>query len=694
MTNPLLELHDFPPFKRIDAEHAVPAIRSLIEECENVRETLLSEPDSIQWDSFIGPMDAVADRLEQAWSPVRHMNSVVNSEQLREAHNECVVTLTNYSTRMAQHEGLYKAYIRLMQSDEYKTLNQAQRRVIENTLRDFRLAGAGLDEKNKKRFGEIKAKLSALKSQFANNILDATQGWWKHFSDKSELSGLPESDLANAQQEAKQKGLEGYVVTLEMPSYMAIMKYADNRSLRSEVYQAYSTRASENGICSTGDDPLAWNNSPLIDEILSLRHEMANLLEFPTYAHYSLATKMAKSPEEVIQFLTELSEKAKPIALAEYHELKQFSATELGIETLQAWDITYCSEKLRQKKYAIADQELKPYFPAEKVISGMFSVAQRLFDIRIEAIAQQAPDSLQNSIETWHPDVTVYRVYRGDQVIAYFYLDIYARANKRGGAWMDECRVRRKTPSGLQLPVAYLTCNFTPPVSDQPSLLTHIEVTTLFHEFGHGLHHMLTQIEYAGVSGINGVAWDAVELPSQFLENWCWEKSVIPLISSHYQTGDALPEAYLEKLIAAKNFQAGMLMIRQLEFSLFDFKLHLDYDVASPVDVQQVLDTIRQDIAVVIPPPYNRFQNSFSHIFSGGYAAGYYSYKWAEVLSSDAFSIFEERGIFDRETGQKFMHEILEKGGSEDAMELFVKFRGREPRLDALLRHSGISVGQ
>ncbi len=689
MSNPLLESHQFPPFSRIKTEDIVPAIDTLVAENRQGLKNLLSELDggggTPTWENLVAPLETADDRLSQAWSPVGHLNAVANSAELREAYNRCLGVLSEYSTEMGQHAGLHKCYQRLAESDSYQQLSTAQRKTVENALRDFHLAGVALQKEGKRRFKAIKKRLSELSSQFSNNVLDATQGWYKHLTDDEVLAGLPQTALANARQAARDKGLDGFVIGLDMPSYLAVMMHADNRELRREVYSAYVTRASAQGVTTTGAPATEWDNGPLIDEILSLRHELAQLLGFSHYAEFSLATKMARSTQQVMAFLQELAEKSLPMAKAEFAELEAFSREQYAIDLLQAWDVAYFSEKLRQKKYAVSQEELRPYFPVERVLKGMFEVAGRLFTISIEPMS---------GVETWHCDVQMYRVSRAGETLAYFYLDLFARENKRGGAWMDECRVRRQTPEGLQLPVAYLTCNFTPPADGKPSLLTHNEVTTLFHEFGHGLHHMLTRIDCAAVSGINGVAWDAVELPSQFLENWCWKKSVVPLISAHFETGEHLPDALLEKMLAAKNFQSGMQMVRQLEFALFDFRLHSEYDSGIPPDPQVLLDDVRNHVAVLIPPAFNKFQNSFSHIFAGGYAAGYYSYKWAEVLSSDAFSLFEERGIFDKATGARFLHEILEQGGSRDAMDLFVKFRGREPSLDALLCHSGIVAAQ
>ncbi|WP_263081456.1 oligopeptidase A [Endozoicomonas sp. Mp262] len=675
MNNPLLDPTELPPFSRIKPEHVKPAIEQIIRDNESFVDGLLQDNKEFSWDTLQLPLDTINDKLSKAWSPVGHMNAVVNSEDLREAYNACLPLLSEYSTKLGQNRALFEAYQQLSNSDAFGTLDAAQKKVIRDQLRDFRLAGVALPDDKKEQFKELKKTLSELTSQFSDNVLDATMAWTKLIENKEDLAGMPDSALAGAKQLAEAKGhQQGWLINLDFPSFFPVMTYCDNRALRQEVYTAYSTRASDQG-----PDGSKFDNSEKINEILKLRHQLAGLLGFKNYAEYSLATKMADDPGQVMAFLEDLARRSKPQAEQELAELQAFAKDECGLELLQAWDIGYYSEKLRQARYAISQEELRPWFPAEKVISGMFEVTSRLFGIHFE----QA-----EGIDCWHPDVRFYNVCSDSKIIGRFYLDLYARENKRGGAWMDECRVRRVTHDQVQLPVAYLTCNFTPPVGSKPALLTHDEVVTLFHEFGHGLHHMLTKVDYAPVSGINGVAWDAVELPSQFMENWCWEKEGLALISGHYETNEPLPSDKLKKLLAARNFQSAMMMVRQLEFSLFDFRLHKDYQEG--INVQDVLNKVRNQVAVVIPPVFNRFQNSFSHIFAGGYAAGYYSYKWAEVLSADAFSRFEEEGIFNEATGRVFLNEILEKGGSAEPMELFVNFRGREPKIDALLRHSGI----
>ncbi len=672
--NPLLQPSLLPPFSAIKPEHIEPALEQKLTQNRQRMAELVNESHELGTD-FLAEMEQLGDELDQLWSPVSHLHGVKNSEELRAAYNACLPKLTEYYTEMGQNKGLYQAYKTLAESDSFQQLDKAQRKAIDNALRDFTLSGIALDAEKQQRYAAIQQRLSELSTQFSNNVLDATQGWTKHIEDVSELAGIPETALQGYRQAAQAKSLEGYLLTLDIPAYLPLMQYCDNAELREELYRAYTTRASDQGP-KAGE----WDNSALMDEILALRHELAQLLDYNNYAELSLVTKMAESPQQVQDFLTDLAEKSKAVAEQDYKELLEFAASE-GVAELNAWDIPYYSEKLRLAKYDLSQEELKPYFPADTVINGMFNIVGRLFAVEFVA----------NETEVWHPDVRFYQVQREGKTIAKFYLDLFARENKRGGAWMADCRVRRLLPNGeQQLPVAFLTCNFTAPTKETPSLLTHNEVTTLFHEFGHGLHHMLTEINCAAVSGINGVAWDAVELPSQFLENWCWEKEAIPLISSHYQTGEVLPVALLDKMLAAKNFQSGMMMVRQLEFSLFDMAIHADYNPDNPKPIQQTLDEVREQVTVYPVPDFNRFQHSFSHIFAGGYSAGYYSYKWAELLSADAFSSFEEEGIFNTETGQRFLTEILQRGGSEEPMTLFVNFRGREPAIDALLRHCGI----
>ncbi len=673
--SPIEDLSGLPRFSAITPEQIEPAVKNAIDTCKQTIESLLQQ-DSYSWDNLIAPIDEQDDKLSRIWSPVSHMNSVVSSDELRAAHDACLPMLSDYGTWVGQHKGLYDAYCQIKDSSDFVDLTQAQQKVITNAIRDFELSGVALDEDKKKRYAEISSRLSDLSSQFSNNVMDATLGWSKHVSDEADLAGMPESAKDAAKQAAAEKDLQGWLFTLDIPSYLPVMMYADNRALREEMYRAYSTRASE-----AGPNAGEWDNGPIIEETLTLKQEISALLGFSNYAERSLATKMADSAEQVKGFLQDLAKRSRPQAQADVDALRAYAAEHHDMDELQAWDVAYYSEKLKQQTYAISDEELRPYFPENKAVSGLFEVVSRLYSIRIQE---------RNDVDTWHKDVRYFDIFDQDDIHrGGFYLDLYARAKKRGGAWMDECQVRRHTLHGeQQLPIAYLTCNFNGPVGGKPALFTHDEVLTLFHEFGHGLHHMLTQINVGGVSGINGVAWDAVELPSQFLENWCWQPEALAFISGHYETGEPLPQDMLDKLLAARNFQSAMQMVRQLEFSLFDFRLHEEYKPG--LSVQSLLDEVRKDVAVVIPPAFNRFQNSFGHIFAGGYAAGYYSYKWAEVLSSDAFDRFEEEGIFNPDTGRAFLTNILEMGGSKEPMELFVAFRGREPQVDALLRHSGI----
>ncbi len=677
--NPLLDFSGLPRFGQIEVEHVIPAIEQLLAENRRRLIELLSETNTpYTWDNILQPMQEMNDRLSRAWSPVSHLNSVKNSEDLRAAHEHCLPLLSEYHTELGQNTTLYNAVKSIADSDHYQSLSQAQKKIIQNNLRDFHLSAVDLEDDNKKRFKEIKQQLSKLKSSYENNVLDATNGWSETIGDPSLLAGLPDSALAMAKQTASRNGAQGWEFNLQFPSYFAIMTHADDRDLRRRFYTAYCTRASDQG-----PNAGQWDNSKSMEEMLALRQELARLLNFNNYAEYSLAAKMAGSTAEVIEFLQQLAEKSTIVAENDIAELKDFSHTHLKIEDLQAWDLNYAAEKLRHHQYDLSQEILKPYFPEHQVVEGLFSIVNKLYGLNIEAVA---------GVETWHTDVRFYEIKDQQGILrGQFYLDLYARPHKRGGAWMDECIVRHAQNGLVQIPVAYLTCNLTPPVGEEAALFTHDEVITLFHEFGHGLHHMLTRIDYSEVSGINGVPWDAVELPSQFMENWCWEKESLVLIAKHFQTGEVLPDELFAKMQAARNFQSGMQMLRQLEFALFDFNLHINYQLNGEPQVQQTLDEIRQQISVFMPPQINRFQHAFTHIFSGGYAAGYYSYKWAEVLSADAFSLFEEKGIFDRQTGESFLHNILEMGGSEDPMELFIRFRGRKPEIDALLRHSGIS---
>ena len=678
MTNPLLESQELPAFSRIEPEHVLPAMTRLIDESRRAIDTLLASGGPYTWGNLVEPLEDIDDRINRAWSPVSHLNSVVNSDELREAYNACLPLLSEYATEVGQNDALYQAYHSLAERPDFARLDWAQRKIIENALRDFRLSGVALPAEQKQRFKDIAQELSKLGSQFQDNVLDATQGWTRHIDDESLLAGLPDSAKAMAAQAAAAKNLPGWLFTLEFPSYIAIMTHADNRELRREFYTAYATRASDQG-----PNAGTWDNTALMEKLLALRHEESQLLGFGNFAELSLATKMAPSTGDVVEFLEHLAERSLPHGRRDLAELRAFAEGELGIDGPDAWDWTYASEKLRQSRYQLSEEIVRAYFPAPRVVKGLFAVVETLFGVHVEE---------RTGVDVWHPDAKYYEIRdTTGELRGAFFLDLYARAKKRGGAWMDECVTRRRLADRVQTPVAYLTCNFTPPTGDSPALLRHGEVQTLFHEFGHGLQHMLTRVDHLGVSGIHGVEWDAVELPSQFMENFCWEPEALALISGHYETGEPLPKALLDKMIAARNFQSGMQILRQLEFALFDFRIHLDYDPERGGRIYPILDEVREKVAVLKPPPFNRFPHSFSHIFGGGYAAGYYSYKWAEVLSSDAFSLFEERGVFDPETGRGFLENILETGGSQNAMDLFVAFRGREPSIDALLRHSGLA---
>lgn len=678
MTNPLLAAHELPRFSEIQPEHIQPAIEQLLQQSRETVEQLVKQPQ-LSWDNFIVPLNEIGDRLHRAWSPVSHLNSVKNSPQLREAYQACLPLLSEYSTWIGQHEGLYNAYAQLKDSAEFANYSVAQKTAIDHALRDFKLSGISLPPEKQQRYGEIVSRLSELNSQFSNNVLDATMGWDKVIEDENQLQGLPESALQAAKQSAESKGLSGYRFTLEFPSYLPVMTYCENRELREEMYRAFATRASDQG-----PNAGKWDNSAIMEEILQLRVELSKLLDFDTYTELSLATKMAENPQQVLDFLENLALRSKAQGEQELAELREFCKTQFNLTALEPWDITFYSEKQKQHLYAINDEELRPYFPEDRVLSGLFELIKRLFNIRV---------SERFDVDTWHKDVRFFDLIdQNDQVRGSFYLDLYAREHKRGGAWMDDCIGRqRHTDGSVQKPVAYLTCNFNAPVGDKPALFTHDEVTTLFHEFGHGIHHMLTQIDVGDVAGINGVPWDAVELPSQFLENWCWEEEALAFISGHYQTGEPLPKAKLTQLLKAKNFQAAMFVLRQLEFGLFDFRLHHHYQSGKANQILDTLNAVKSQVAVIKGADWARTPHSFSHIFAGGYAAGYYSYLWAEVLSADAYSRFEEEGIFNPATGQSFLNEILSRGGSEEPMVLFERFRGRKPTLDALLRHKGIT---
>jgi len=671
--------YNLPCFSGIDPGSISKDLDKLLSKNNEKLQELLEDLSSYNWNNLIVPLEEMDDDLNKFWSPIRHLHSVADNELLRKSYNDGLQKITEYYTDIMQNEMLYQAYKQIRNSDEYKQIDTAKQKVIDDNLQDFTLSGVGLDEEKKQQYKKIVQALTKVESKFEENVLDATQEWSKVIVDESQLQGLPESVIELAKKNAEDRNIKGWVLTLDFPSYYPTMLYADSSELRRDLYEAYVTRAS-----SLGSGRKDLDNSAIMAEILTLRKQKARVLGFDTYANLSLAKKMAKSPQEVLSFLDELGSHSIDAARQEYADLIKFTETEFQSPTINPWDVAYYSEKFKHRTFDFSQEEVRSYFPASSVLNGLFTIVNKLYGINIKQL---------QSVDVWHDDVCFYLITdslgndRGG-----FYLDLYARKNKRGGAWMDECIIRKNLDGKLQIPIAFLSCNFTPPVNDKPSLLTHDEVTTLFHEFGHGLHHMLTLIDYPPVSGINGVPWDAVELPSQFMENWCWERKSLDLIGKHYQTGEPIPDALFSKMQKAKNFQSAMQMVRQLEFAIFDFRLHFEDSDYSQQSIQQLLGDVRQKTAVIIPAEFNRFQNSFTHIFSGGYAAGYYSYKWAEVLSADAFSKFEENGIFDQETGKHFLNTILEQGGSRDALDLFVEFRGREPSIVPLLRHAGIEM--
>ena len=672
--NPLLDFSGLPRFAEIKPEHVAPAIDQLLAENRALIEKLLKDNAQPTWQDFVAPMEDANERLSRAWGPVGHLNAVMNSPELREAYNATLPKITQYYAELGQNLALFGKFRALRNSTEFGSLSAARKKIIENELRDFRLGGAELPDDKKARYLEIQERLSELSSRFSDNLLDATNDYTLLIGDKAELRGLPEDVLQTAQEAAQEKGQPGWLFTLKAPCYMPVMQYVDNRDLREKMYRAYGTRASEFGKAD-------WDNTPLMDEIIRLRGEEAGLLGFANFGELSLASKMANSPQQVVDFMRELSKRARPFAEKDLAELREFARAELGIAELQSWDVGYASEKLREQRYAFSEQEVKQYFPEDAVLPGMFKLVGTIYGLSIK----------QAVAPVWHQDARFFdiRDVRG-QLVGQFYLDMYARNSKRGGAWMDDVITRRRLPSGIQTPVAYLNCNFSAPVGGRPALFTHDEVITLFHEFGHGLHHLLTEVEDLGVSGINGVEWDAVELPSQFMENFCWEWEVVRGMSRHADSGEKLPRELFDKMLAAKNFQSGLQTLRQIEFALFDMLMHSDFNAGGGKSILQLLDEVRAEVAVLIPPAFNRFPHSFAHIFSGGYAAGYYSYKWAEVLSADAYSLFEERGVLNPDIGARFRAEILAVGGSRDAMQSFAAFRGREPSIDALLRHNGL----
>jgi len=671
MDNPLLAEESLPPFPRIRPEHVEPGVREVLTRAR-ARMGEIAAQGSPTFATVVEPLEALRHAVSRAWSPVSHLNAVLNSEALRTAYNTCLPLLSAYQTDLSQSEPLYQAY-RAIEERQGAALDPVQRRLLEHTLRDFRLAGVGLGAADKQRFKDVMLELTGLQAKFEENVLDATNGWSYHVADEALLRGLNEMLVDQARRRAHDQRVEGWILTLDQPTYVAVVTDAESDVLRRAFYEAWSTRASDQG-----PNAGKWDNAQVMEQILRKRYDAARILGFANYAEYALATRMAHTVPEVMQFLEELSQSARPAAVRELEELEAFAGRELA-----TWDVGFYAERMQRERYAVSQEELRPYFPLPRVLTGLFEVAEKLFDIRVRE---------RNGAPVWHPDVRFFEIENAAGPVGSFYLDAYARPNKRSGAWMDECIGRKRLSSGSALPTAYLVCNVLPPGEGRPALLTHDDVLTLFHEFGHGLHHLLTRVDYPTIAGINGVAWDAVELPSQFMENYAWHPDVLSRISSHYQTGAALPAQTQDRLRATRSFHAGLQMMRQLEFALFDFRLHAEYSPDRGGRVREVLQEVRRQVAVIQPPEWNRFPNSFGHIFAGGYAAGYYSYKWAEVLAADAFSAFEERGVFDRATAQRFLDSILSRGGSRDALEAFVEFRGRRPDVRPLLVQHGIAA--
>ena len=682
--NPLLDFTGLPRFDAVLPEHVAPAVRELLAENRALIEKLTAPGMPANWDDFIQPLTDAGERLSRAWGIVGHLHSVNDVPEWRNAYNDMLPEVSGFFAEMGQNLALFAKYKALHDSPEYATLSPARRRILDNDVRDFRLSGAELPDEQKPRFKQIQEELSALAAKFSENVLDATNAHGEWIEDEALLAGIPDDAKAAARAAAEKENRSGWKFTLHAPSYIPVMQYAANRELRARLYRASATRASEFG-------KPEWDNTPLIDKMLALRAEEAQLLGYNNFAEVSLVPKMAQSPAQVAAFLRDIATKARPFAEKDVTELREFAHSELGLDPLEAWDMAYAAEKLREQRYAFSDEEVKQYFPEPKVLEGLFRVIESVFSVKLEA----------DSAPVWHPAVRFFRIVRNNELVGQFYLDLYARETKRGGAWMDEAITRRKRAGSIQTPVAYLNCNFPAPVNGKPATFSHDDVITLFHECGHGLHHLLTRIDELAVSGIHGVEWDAVELPSQFMENFCWEWDVLQGMTSHAETGAPLPRALYDKMIAAKNFQSGMQTLRQVEFGLFDLLLHSEFAPAESgkpgKPFKPLLDAVRREVAVVFPPEWNRFPQSFSHIFGGGYAAGYYSYKWAEVLSADAYEAFEEAAktsgtTLDAKTGERYWREILSVGGSRPALESFKAFRGREPRPDALLRHNGMTV--
>jgi oligopeptidase A len=677
MTNPLLDFSGLPRFAAVGPAHVAQAVDKLLADGRATIERLALLDQRPTWENFVEPLDDANEKLARAWAQVSHLNVVMNSPEMRDAYNSALPKVTQYFSEQGQDQRLFAGFKALRATPDFDAWPRARRRHVDNELRDFRLGGAELPPPQKARFLAIQEELAKLASQFQDNVLDATNAFGLYVTDPPEVAGIPGDVLATAAEGAKKDGREGWKLTLHMPCYLPVMQYADDAGLRERMYRAHVTRA------SADSGHAEWNNDANIVRTLALRAEAAQLLGYKAYAEVSLATKMAATPAEALAFLDDLALRSKPFAERDMQEVRQFARDELGMAEVRAWDVSYVSEKLRQRRYSFSDQEVKQYFREDEVLAGMFGVVEAIYGLKVRSA----------DAETYHPTVRFFEIVDGTgNRVGQFYLDLYARDSKRGGAWMDDAINRRRIGKRVQTPVAFLTCNFSAPVAGKPAIFTHMEVKTLFHEFGHGLHQLLTQVDELGVSGINGVEWDAVELPSQFMENFCWEWNVVEPMTRHVDTGERIPRALFDKMIQAKNFQSGMGFVRQLEFALFDMRLHAAAPPQTPQAVQALLDEVRERVAVYPVPGYNRFQNQFAHVFAGGYAAGYYSYKWAEVLSSDAYGAFEEAGVLNPEIGARFRREVLAAGGSRPALESFVAFRGRKPQIDALLRHNGMTA--
>lgn len=681
--NPLLADGALPAFSQIQPDQITPAIDALLADSREGIAVLTAPGAPRDFDSVMLPQERLDQRIAHAWSPVSHLHSVADSEALRKVYGPAEEKLTEHSIELGQNRELYAAVQAVADAPGFAALTRAQRALVEHALRDFKLSGVALEEPARSRFRDIGVELSRLSTEFSNAVLDATDAWYQHVTDERDLAGIPESGRAVLRQYAKEQGLDGYLVTLKQPSVQAVMTYADNRTLREGVYWAYQTRASDQG-----PHVGKYDNTARIDQIMALRHEAAQLLGFANAAEESLATKMASATNDVLTFLRDLAARARPVAQKELATLREFASSELKLDNLESWDVAYASEKLRQKQYALDEEQLKPYFPLPAVIDGLFGLVQRLYGITLTP---------RDGVDVWHPDVRYYDVVDKDgRIFAGAYIDLYARGGKRGGAWMDVCRARFDDGVTPQMPVAFLTCNFAPPTEGRPALLTHDDALTLFHEFGHGFHHLLTEVPLPSVGGIDGVEWDAVELPSQFMENFGWNREALDLFAKHWETGERLPDELFERMLAARHFHAGLFLVRQLEFALFDFLLHLEYDPAKGARTLEVLEEARNEVAVLHPPAWQRFPHAFGHIFAGGYAAGYYSYLWAELLSADAFGAFEEKAstghsVIDATAGERFRREILAVGASRPALESFIAFRGRKPEPEALLRSHGLA---